>query len=970
MVHHSLESAHAAVVGLVEDFAANEAHYLSPGYSEAQARVSFIDKFWTALGWDVHHEQQKNPYAQEVKVEDPQKIEGSSRRADYAFFTAPDFQHPRFFCEAKKPSVNLDKDADAAFQTLRYGKSADTPLAVLTDFEQIHVLDCRVKPDIDTALARTHRAYHYKDWLKQEKFAEFYYLFSREAFADGGFDAYVAALPKPRKVGTQLGLLRAGSQPVGNDFLDDLEGYRQTLAELLHAADPSLDGDALTELVQRVLDRLIFLRFLEDKLIETEIQVQDFSRAAGGHSWRKFLAASGKLDSRYNGIVFKHHPLLDVPGRLPVDDGGFADLCERLAYTRSPYNLHYIPVQVLGSIYERFLGKVITAQGGVEEKPEVRKAGGVYYTPEYIVRYICEGTVGRLVEGKSPAQIARLRFADIACGSGSFLLGVYDLLLRTHGLWYNANRADALKENLAPPDKAKKRRKEFIPAVVEHEGVLRLTLEKKREILLNNVFGVDLDPQAVEVAQLSLYLKLLEDETNASAHQHYLDFAEALLPSLGKNVVRGNSLIGMDILEGQFEFSAREERKLAPMDFPNAFPIVMNEGGFDAIVGNPPYVLVQILEQEPVFEYLASHYRAARYKIDTYQVFFERSLGLLRLGGNLGYITPNSFLRNKYARELRSIILSGTEVNTLKLFFYKVFAGASVDTAVTIATRRAAPAASHKIEVTVARSIDGEEPVRLQSQANWSQHPTLDFSLPGLAGSDNLIAKIKAQSDSLGSFATAYFGIQTFDRTRYVSTSSRAGFKPVIDGGQIDRYRLKDGTEFVDYRPKAIKSGGKELVYEQERIAIRQIGKTPIGTIVPAGLYTLNTIYNIYPTRSVRYELAFILGIILSRAHGWYWQQCFFDQKDTFPKIKKDALLSIPIPRIDFTKPADKKQHDRMVQLVETMLATQQQLAAADSETDRTYYEGKAAGLDRQIDELTFDLYGLTPEERLIVTGG
>ena len=116
MVLTSLESAHAAVVALVEDFAANEAHYLSPGYSEAQTRVSFIDKFWMALGWDVHHEHQKNPYAQEVKVEDPQKIDGSSRRADYAFFTAPDFQHPRFFCEAKKPSVQLKTDADAAFR--------------------------------------------------------------------------------------------------------------------------------------------------------------------------------------------------------------------------------------------------------------------------------------------------------------------------------------------------------------------------------------------------------------------------------------------------------------------------------------------------------------------------------------------------------------------------------------------------------------------------------------------------------------------------------------------------------------------------------------------------------------------------------------------------------------------------------------------------------------------------------------
>lgn len=1026
MVCTSLETAHAAVVQLVHDFAASEAHYLAPGYSEAQARQDFIDKLWMALGWDVAHQHQKNPYAQEVKVEDPQKIQGANRRADYAFHTAPNFRDARFFCEAKKPAVQLKTDADAAFQTIRYGWSAGTPLAVLTDFEQLHVLDCRAKADIETALARSHLYFHYKDWLDPEKFAKLYYLFSREAFRDGGFDAYVSKLPRPKKVGKQLGLLRTGSQPVDAAFLLDLEGYRAELAKLLKAADHSLDGDALTELVQRILDRLVFLRFLEDKLIETEIQVHHFARAAGGHSWAKFLAASRKLDARYNGIVFKVHPILDTPGRLAVDDAGFADLCEELSHTKSSYSFSTIPIHILGSIYERFLGSVIVTtdqRARVEEKPEVRKAGGVYYTPECIVRYICEQTVGRLIEGKTPAQIARMRFADIACGSGSFLLGVYDLLIRHHGLWYNAHKEEAVKENLAPPDKGKKRKKEFIPAVSERDGGLRLTLEKKREILLNNVFGVDLDPQAVEVAQLSLYLKLLEDETTASAHQHYLDFHEALLPSLHKNICCGNSLIGLDVLFGEFAFTGREEVKLRPMDFASAFPEIfppwltdgssrvaetsdggfidfgagepirdlvhydqkagtkrrkqrarppqpaLEIGGFDAIVGNPPYVLVQILEQAAVFQYLSNHYQAARYKIDTYHVFIERALSLLREGGMLGYITPNTFLRNKHARELRGVILRRSEVNMLRLFFYQVFEGASVDTAILIATKRVVPSPANAVAMVVARSPQHAEPIRWQQQAKWLKHPTLDFSLPGLAGADELVAKIKARSEPLGSFATAYFGIQTFDRTRFVTTVARPGFKPVIDGGHVDRFRLKTGTEFVDYRPEAIKSGGKQTVYEQDRIGVRQIGKIPIGTLIPGGLYTLNTIYNIYPTRPVGYTLPFVLGVILSRAHGWFWQQCFFDQKDTFPKIKKEALLSIPIPKLDFTKPGDKKQHDRMVQLVEMMLATQKQLAAAANETDRTHFETKAAGLDRQIDGLTCDLYDLTREERELVAG-
>ena len=300
----------------------------------------------------------------------------------------------------------------------------------------------------------------------------------------------------------------------------------------------------------------------------------------------------------YNGVVFKRHDILDAD-EFQVDERAFAGICERLAHINSPYDFNAIPLHILGAIYERFLGKVIVAtekRARVEEKPEVRKAGGVYYTPEYIVRYIVANTVGKLIENKTPAQIAEMRFADIACGSGSFLLGVYDLLLRHHGNYYNslpkAERARAVKQG----------------DCIDREGKLYLSLRAKREILLNNIYGVDIDAQAVEVAQLSLYLKLLEEETTASAKQYLLEFAHTaklkkLLPDLGKNIVCGNSLIGMDIINGKL-FAADEERKLNPMNFEDVFPETMKRGGFDAVVGNPPYVLLQ---DSPTAEHLRVH---------------------------------------------------------------------------------------------------------------------------------------------------------------------------------------------------------------------------------------------------------------------------------------------------------------------------------------------------------------------------
>src|SRR5205823_2218165 len=211
-----------------------------------------------------------------------------------------------------------------------------------------------------------------------------------------------------------------------------------------------------------------------------------------------------------------------------------------------------IPIHVLGSIYERFLGKVIVTtdkRAKVVEKPEVRKAGGVYYTPEYIVRYIVENTIGRLILDKTPKEIEAMRFADIACGSGSFLLGVFDELLRYHTTYYNRNktkRAEGLRAG----------------CIENRDGSLRLSLKQKKKILLNNIYGVDLDAQAVEVAQLSLFLKLLEDETTASAKDYQLEFRETMLPSLDRNVIHGNALIEWDVTDGRL--FDEEERELFP----------------------------------------------------------------------------------------------------------------------------------------------------------------------------------------------------------------------------------------------------------------------------------------------------------------------------------------------------------------------------------------------------------------------
>ncbi|HNI11687.1 MAG TPA: N-6 DNA methylase, partial [bacterium] len=655
----AFDKAFESVNRLVQDFRAQEAYYLDAKYQEQEARKDFIDKFWIALGWDVNHEIQKNPYEQEVRIENAVRTGASQRRADYGFYLSPNFRDPKFFVEAKKPSRSI-ANPDDYFQVNRYGWSQQTPVAVLTDFEELHIIDCRFKPHIGTALDRKIKAFRYTDYTDAEKFAEIYWLFSREAVATGSLEKYAAALPRPKGKAAQKGLFKAGVQPIDEAFLEELDEYRVILAKAFKKSNPDLEGEALTEAVQRTIDRLVFIRFLEDKSIE-DYEVRHYGDS--GHAWKKFLAHCQRLEPKYNGLVFKPHPVIDGRSFHAPDEEDFKAICAKLSDPHAVYDFDQIPIAILGSIYERFLGKVVhtTAKRAVvEEKPEVRKAGGVYYTPEYIVRYIVQNTVGKLIEGKTPESIAKMAFADIACGSGSFLIEVYSELLAYHEKYY-----------LDHPEAAKAGDTQL------RDGRIVLSLKKRQEILINNIYGVDIDFQATEVTQLSLYLKLLEDATRNDAYQYGM-LKEKVLPDLKKNIVCGNSLIGTDILEGDL-FERTEEKKLKPMDFESAFPEIMKRGGFDAIVGNPPYLKIEHIS-ETDRAYFSNKYRSYFKRYDTYGVFVEKAVILLNQDGLSGMIIPSTILNNLSFSSLRNVLLERTSIIRITNLGGNVFKNVNNDT--------------------------------------------------------------------------------------------------------------------------------------------------------------------------------------------------------------------------------------------------------------------------------------------------
>ncbi len=955
------------VCDLVATFQANENYYLSPGYQEAEVRKDFIDKFFMALGWDVNHERQPNPYEQEVKVERGVAVGPAKRRADYAFHVAPNFRDPRFLVEAKKPSRGL-ANADDYFQAIRYGWNKANPLAALTDFDELHILDCRYKPDIATALDRQVRKYHYLGYAAKEKFAEIYWLLSREAVAAGALEKFAETLPKPR--GKAAPRVPAGRvQAVDESFLEDLDGYRQALAKAFKRENPDLESETLTEITQRTLDRLVFMRFFEDKLIEPEHVVARF--AERGHAWRDFVTAARRLDGVYNGIIFKRHAILDRDD-FAVEEDGFTAICRQLSHEHSPYDFNSIPIHILGSIYERFLGNVIVATDKrvrVEQKPEVRKAGGVYYTPDYIVQYIVANTVGTLIEGKTPTQIAGLRFADIACGSGSFLLGVYDLLLRYHAKWYNEN-----------PTKAKK------GECVSREGALALSLEKKRQILLDNIYGVDIDPQAVEVTQLSLYLKLLEDETIGSIHGYQKGFVQkelytTVLPSLDKNIVCGNSLIGRDIGNGNL-FGAEEERKLNAMDFEDAFPDIMRRGGFDAVVGNPPYIRVRVFKEfhPDQIEYLENRYECAIHVWDVYLLFFERALKLIHERGRVGFIVPIQTLHQPNCESLRAILVPRSRIVSIAdLSNLNVFEGPIVKNCVLVC-ERSKPSGSIALFLPMRPEDLVAAPTRSWPQKKVASNPGLSLKLDLLSPKKELCEKLRSKSLELAELCYVTFGLRSCakgvgqgGKDRLITAhGGKRRAKPYLEGRDIGRYSLRPTGRYIRYIPKEMYSPRDPRLFETKKIVSQSmLSKMRIvATLDQARYYVEQSLVCVIPHGILTEEsqvpsmpLEFILGVMNSRLASFYFATHIIDYSlgGGLIHATPGSQGKLLIPR------CSEAEAKPMVSLIEQMLAAKKQLAAAKLDKDRYYYEKKCTHLDREIDALVYELYGLTQEEIHVV---
>jgi len=993
------------VVDLIERFDEHRDAYRSPEYNEAQVRDEFIDPMFEALGWDIHNRLGFAEQFKQVVHEDSVRIGGVAKAPDYSFRLGG---RRMFFLEAKKPSVNLKEDPSPAYQLRRYAWTAKLPVSILSDFEEFIVYDTRVKPVLGDK-ASTARVLYIPYAEYPERWEEMAAIFSPQAIQKGALDKYVESTTK-----------RRGTAEVDDAFLAEIEEWRDLLARNIALRNSGISQRELNYAVQTTIDRIVFLRICEDRAIEPYAQLMALQN--GGDVYARLRVLYERADERYNSGLFHFHKEKDRPGApdtltpgLDIDDKVLKAIIKRLYYPESPYEFSVLPAEILGQVYERFLGSVIRLTAGgqakVEQKPEVRKAGGVYYTPSYIVDYIVKHTVGKLLEGKTPQDVAGvteswrpskigrpLAILDPACGSGSFLLGAYQYLLDWHLEYYS--------KDIAKSSTGKEPR-----IYQDHRGVWRLATSERKRILLANIYGVDIDSQAVEVTKLSLLLRVLEGESAETLSKQFALFHERALPDLANNIKCGNSLIGPDFYQGKQldAFDEEETYRINAFDWNAEFPDIIKSGGFDGVIGNPPYIRMEAFKD--LKSYLKLHYEVHADRADIFFYFIERGTRLLRCNGVIGFIVSNTFTRSQSGRNLRQFTKSNLDLESLTEFGdITPFVGATVYPLVLVAARSTEkkPRVPFFLQELDMREIPGKEPFVQQFLLEQS---TLDDQAWVFEPKPSKVLRerlLRGFQPLLNVYNTVGMGIKTglneafiiSDQVRdnILSTNPEAVeiIHPYLSGQSLDRWTFSWNGQWLIYTPhgidvakypailehlspwkaalkgRATNQNWYELQQPQAAYASRFTGgkiifpdmsRYPKFSLDHEGMFFSNTVYFIAS------DSEYLLGLLNSKVswfvirglsnalRGGLWRFRLFS----------GHIERLPLPTIRSN--ADRARHDKMVSLVQRMLDLHKRLQATNTEHERGVLQRQIAATDDEIDRLVYELYELTDEEIAIVEG-
>jgi len=618
---------------LIAAFEKEYAILKKPNYKETPLRTDFINPLLKTFGWDVDNEASKSQFLRDVVQEETIDVEEydavSKKNPDYTLRIQGS---RKLFIEAKKVSIDIEKSIKAAFQTRRYGWNANLGISILTNFEKLIVYDCRYKPvpSDDPNVAR-YNIFHFTDFLNL--FQTLYELLSFESVASGFIDDYFS-------------LTQNDVNTFDGYFLKQIETWRHRLATDIIQNNNGFNDENINFLIQRLLNRIVFLRICEDREIEKYETLKEI------RSYDELKVLFINSDKKYNSGLFDF--IEDIFSlNINLNSGILIEIFNELYYPESPYDFSVVDPTILSQIYERYLGSKIAiinlTQISIVEEPEVALSSGVVPTPRLVVENIVKETLASVFVGKNFKQIQQLKIADICCGSGTFLISVYNYLLEQITFAF-------IEEGIIDDELIYQ----------SFNGSYLLTLKAKQAFLVSNIYGVDINPYAVEVTKFSLLLKLLENENAASVNNYLAKYHQKILPGLNDNIKTGNSLVD----EKYFEFNPKAIDddallyKVKPFNWKDEFPFLKDMGGFDAIVGNPPYIRIQNMvkyqaEEIKYYQSPISGFTVAETEtFDKYYLFIQRAINLINPNGILGYIVPNKFFVVKGGKALREFISS------------------------------------------------------------------------------------------------------------------------------------------------------------------------------------------------------------------------------------------------------------------------------------------------------------------------
>ncbi|MBN2285452.1 MAG: N-6 DNA methylase [Tissierellales bacterium] len=988
--------------GLVEKYKSDRDTYIKPTYNETQLRNDFIDPLLKCLGWDVDNDKNKTHFLRDVIQEEYIEIkdEDTKKNPDY---TLRINGTRKLFVEVKKPSVNILSSSKAAFQTRRYGWSANLGISILTNFEHLIIYDCRYKPDSsDNEHVARYKVYSYEDY--EQAIDEINSLISYDTANSGALDELF-------NVDTREG------ETFDEYFLQQIEGWRAKLAETAIKNNSELNEEDVNYIIQRLLNRIIFLRISEDRTIEKYETIKAIK------SYEELKELFQRSDRKFNSGLFDFiEDALSL--EVDIDSDVLLEIFNELYFPQSPYDFSVVDPTILSQIYERFLGRKITIDEGrnfnIIEAPEVSASSGVVPTPKIIVEQIVKDTLTPLIDGKTFHELCDLRIADICCGSGTFLISTYDFLLEKM-------MEKIIEEGIDDPN---------LIYQIDGEG-LSFTLKGKRNIIENNLYGVDINPYAVEVTEFSLLLKLLEGEDEASVNNFIHQHSGKILPNLKSNIKCGNSLVDSKFFE--FMPDALDDDRLLfsvkPFDWDEEFSDIMAKGGFDAIVGNPPYVRIQNMQKyspEEIKYYQASDSQysvAKKATIDKYFVFIQRAVELLNASGLLGYIVPHKFFLTTGGKELRKFITDEHQISKIIHFgVTQVFPERSTYTAILILQANKTDEFEFKKIIKIsAETLTSEEHTRKYKTENYGSDPWVFLS----PETEAIFNKFKGEKfEKLGDITDISVGLQTSADEIYIFTPKEESEDTFVFSYNDTDYEVEKSIcrpAIYDLSFGAFESieGNAQMIFPYEIVGDKAIllgedtlknnyplvwtylneyklklekrklqGKNPkwyqfgrsqslvkfhnaeklvwsvLATRPPYVLDTSNLLFTgggngpYYGLlNKSNYSLLYFLGILSHPVIESMVKAGASEFRGSYYSHGKQFMLNLPIRKIDFSNQDDAKRYNEVVKIVRNLIKTTAQFKSEKNSTRKKVLDRKLGTLYGQLIGLINDLYQISDEE-------